>query len=440
MKKTLLLTFIILCVATIVFASGTQEKSNSQEGEPIVLQWWSWDPTMKEQNEALIEKFEMENPGVTVELSTYSTSEYWTKIRIQANQNKLPDVFTMSSGYLEEWANANLLMNLDNFIAQENIFDNFYKSIFDVGKSISGTDHYYALPFALVTTVLYYNKDAFDAQNIEYPSDDWSWNDFRTAAKKLTLDKDNDGNIDQWGFWFYGRYAQVEPWVFANNGNFLNTETTRFAPDEGADEALRMLTDLVVVDKSAPQPKVMSAVRQQDVFPQQLAAMWVDGSWMIHNNRLVAESDFNWGIAQVPLGPRGTTRVTYGWPDYYTLSPNTKHPEMAWKFAKFIAGEGLSMDMYMAGKIPSYISLAQSDEAVDPSKQPAEMALLNEQAAGDMKTSFTLGWSEWRGYAAAETLGLNGLIDAILDGDMNYDEAMKKGTVGINAVLSRYYK
>ncbi len=201
-----------------------------------------------------------------------------------------------------------------------------------------------------------------------------------------------------------------------------------------------MLTDLVLVDKSAPTPKEMSSVRQQDIFPQQLAAMWVDGSWFIDNNRILAGSDFNWGIANVPLGPSAKSRVTYGWPDYYALAPNTKNPEMAWKFAKFIAGEGLSMDMYMAGKIPSYISLAQSDEALDTSKQPSEIALLNTQASGEMKTSFTLGWSEWRGYGAAETLGLNGLIDAVLNKDMSYDEAMKKGTDSINSVLSRYYK
>ncbi len=188
MKRNVFI-ILVLIISISLFASGNQEKTDSTENTPITLQWWSWDPSMKEKNEALIEKFEMENPGVTVELSTYSTSEYWTKIRIQANQNKLPDVFTMSSGFLEEWSNANLLMNLDDLIAKDNLFDTFYKSIFDVGKSISGTDHYYALPFALVTTVLYYNKDAFDLANIEYPNDDWTWEDFRDAAKNLPLIK-----------------------------------------------------------------------------------------------------------------------------------------------------------------------------------------------------------------------------------------------------------
>ncbi len=435
MKKILLVLCIVLLALQGVSAAGAAEVQN----EEVVLQWWSWDPSMKERNEALIAEFESTHPNITVELSTYSTSEYWTKLRIQANQRKLPDVFTMSSGYLEEWANAGLLLDLGDMIEKDNLFEDFYQGIFDVGKSISGTDRYYAIPFALVTTVLYYNKDHFDAAGLRYPDDSWTWDDFTRAAKKLTKDTNGDGKTDQWGYWFYGRYAQIEPWVFANDGTLLN-ENMRFAPDANAMAALKMLTDLVLVDGSAPTQKEMSALRQQDIFPQQLASMWVDGSWNIDNNRIVSEDAFNWGISTIPQGPDADRKIGYGWPDYYAISPDTKNAAAAWEFAKYIAGEGLSLGDYMAGKIPSLKALAESDGFADPAKQPAEMGLLIEQADGELKTSFTLGWSEWRGYAAAETLGLNGLVDAIINGDVSFEKGMKEGAEGINAVLSRYYK
>jgi multiple sugar transport system substrate-binding protein len=346
----------------------------------------------------------------------------------------------MSSGSLEEWAENNLLYNLDSLIENDDTKDKFYSSLLDSAKQISGGDHYYALPFALVTFPLYYNKDAFDAAGIAYPTDDWTWDDFRSAAKALTIDKDGNGSIDQWGFWFYGRYAHIEPWVYANDGNLIDRDTMRYNPDENALEAIKMLTDLVLVDKVAPQPKEMSAYRQQDLFPKGVSAMFIDGSWNINNNRLVADPSMNWGIATVPKGPSATVGYTYGYPDSYAMAPNTENPQEAWEFTRYVAGEGLSLDTFMAGKIPAYKALTESDEFIDPNQKPAEMYILTEQAGSPMQSSFTKGWGEWRGYAAAASLGFNGVIDGILNGEIQYNDGMEGLLKSVNVVLKRYYK
>ncbi|MGD1819747.1 MAG: ABC transporter substrate-binding protein [Pleomorphochaeta sp.] len=440
MKKILIAFLVVFSVSlTCVFANGQKESSASSD-EPVVLEWWTWDPDMQEKNQEIIAAYEATHPNVTINNTIVSTKEYWTKIRILANQNKLPDVFTMSSSTLEEWAENGLVLELDDFINSDNTREEFYPALLDAVRDVSATDHYYALPFALVTTTLYYNKDAFDAAGIAYPTDDWTWDDFRSAAKALTIDKDNDGKIDQYGFWFYGRYAQIESWVYANGGHLLNRDTMKFDPDAAAIEALKMLTNLVLVDKSAPSQKDMSSYRQQDIFPQGIAAMWVDGSWNIDNNRNVADPSMNWGIAKIPTGPSTTNPITYAWADSYSIAPNTKNPQEAWEFTKYVAGAGLSLDMYMAGKIPSYEALTESDAFADPNQKPAEMYILKEQAASNMTTSFTKGWSEWRGYGAAEALGFNGLIDGVINGELSFDEALAKGEQSINTVLDRYYK
>jgi multiple sugar transport system substrate-binding protein len=441
MKKLLLALMVILTLSiSSGFAGGQSEGTQAKEDENVVLEWWTWDADMKEKNQEIIEAYQELHPNVTINNTIVSTTEYWTKIRILANQNKLPDVFTMSSSTLEEWAENNLVLELDSFIDSDDTREQFYSKLLDAVKDVSATDHYYALPFALVTTTLFYNKDAFDEAGLDYPSDDWTWDDFRDAAKKLTVDKDNDGTIDQYGYWFYGRYAHVEPWVYANGGQLLNHDTMRFEPDAAALEALKMLTDLVLVDKSAPSQKDMSSVRQQDVFPLEMAAMWTDGSWNIDNNRLVADPSLNWGIAKIPTGPSTDNPITYAWADSYSIAPNTKNPQEAWEFTKYVAGAGLSLDMYLAGKIPSFKALTESDAFADPNQKPAEMYILKEQADSEMTTSFTKGWSEWRGYGAAESLGLNGLIDGVINGEMSLDEALAKGTDSINTVLARYYK
>ena len=408
--------------------------------EETILEWWSWDVQLKARNEAIIKKFEAENPGVRVNLTTLSTSEYWTKIRLLANQKKLPDVFEMSSGYVEEWARDGLLLDLTPYVNTSLNKNDYYMSVFEAGKDIAGQGKYYAFPFALVTTVLFYNMDMFDKAGLAYPNANWTWDDFKKAAKKLTIDKNNDGTIDQWGFWFYGRYAHIEPWIYSNNGELLDRKTMTYNPDANAVEAMRFLTDLVLKDKSAPSKKAMSAFRQQDIFPQGIAAMWVDGSWNIDNNRTVADKKTRWGIAEVPRGPNGTNKYVNGWPDYFAISPYTKNTELAWKFTKYICGEGLSLDMYMAGKIPTYRKLAESPDFLQKDKMPPNMDILLKQANMPMKSSYSIGWSEWRGYGAAESVGLNGIIDAIIDGDMSFDNGMKTANESINKILKRYYR
>ena len=48
-------------------------------------------------------------------------------------------------------------------------------------------DGYYGLPRDFQTIVLFYNKDMFDAAGVAYPTADWTYDDLRNAAKKLTM-------------------------------------------------------------------------------------------------------------------------------------------------------------------------------------------------------------------------------------------------------------
>ncbi len=435
--KLSIILMIIFVLTIPVFSGGQTDSSESETG--ITIQYWSWDPELKSRNEAMIASFEAANPGITVELTTVEPKEYWTKIRIMANQKKLPDVFNLSSGYIEEWAQNDLLMEMDSFIDQDLEQNNFYMNLFDAVKDLSGTDKYYAFPYALVTTCLYYNKDMFDSAGIDYPDSEWTWDDFLEAARAMTKDLDGDGSIDQWGYWFYGRYAHIESWVYSNGGNLIDRETMRYAPDTNAMSALTFLTDLVLKENVAPSKKEMSAFRQQDVFPNGVAAMFVDGSWNIDNNRTVAGDSINWGIAELPIGPAGNGSLTYGWPDSLAISPTTEHAEAAWKFTRYAAGEGLSMDMVMAGKIPSYRPLTESDDFLERDMQPSNKELLIQQAGETMRTSFTLSWGEWRGYGAAEALGFNGVIDGIIDGDLEFTEALDIADTNINKIMTRNY-
>lgn len=441
MKKFIAIALVAL-LAFSVFAQGAKE-AESKTDEVVTIEWWNWDTSMSEQYKSIIAEFEAKNPNIKINMTLIATDggEYKTKLSILAQQGAMPDTFTISSGDLEQWAEEGLLRDITDLVeADKTIFDDFSKAMFDASKAIAKTEGYVSIPFAYVSTDLFYNKDMFDAAGLEYPNENWTWDDFLAAAKALTLDTNGDGEIDQWGFYGAGRYAQAQSWVVSNNGKLVNEETKTFDPDAKALEALQFVVDLVKEYKVAPQPKDMSSMRWQDIFPNQVCAMFVDGGWLSNDFRNNIGDKFQWGVTRVPMGPSATERQTYGWPDSYAMSPDTKHPEEAWTWLKYLAGEGITLDQFMAGKMPAYKALVESEAFVDLSKQPgADMQLFRDHTSDKFVTTYTKGWSEWVGYGAAETMGLAGGIDACLNGEYTFDEAIAKIKTNTDKVLSRYY-
>ena len=214
------------------FAQGASEKK-AEEG-PITLEWWTWDTGMIEQNQSIIAQYEATHPNVKINNTVIATDggAYKTQLSVLAQQKALPDVFMLSSGDIEEWASNGLCRKLDDLVASDpDIYKKFYESMFTSLKDVAKTDYLPGFPFAYVSCDLFYNKDAFDAAGLEYPNENWTWDDFLAAAKALTIDKNGDGEIDQWGYYGYGRYAEAVIMVKATELVGKDIHEVRTKPD-----------------------------------------------------------------------------------------------------------------------------------------------------------------------------------------------------------------
>lgn len=421
--------FANLAICALVLSAGTV---NAQD---TTLTFFSWDPEQLEVEQEAIAAFEAANPGVKVETMAMPPKDYWPRLSALAASGDLPDVFMMSSGFVKEWAAAGNLADLTAVVSDEQLA-NYYEGAASVGV-IDGKR--VAFPQNWVAPVLYYNIDMYEAAGIDPPSEDWTWDDFVAAAKALTVDEDGDGTTDTWGMWLYGRYAHIEPWVFRNGGRYLNADETALELNQEAVNALQFLTDLVNVEKVAPQPQEMEGVRQQDVMPLGMAAMWVDGSWNIANARSIIGDDFRWGIAQVPRGPDATdeTDAAYAWADLLSVADTSENQELAWKFIQHMVGEGRSASDFLGGKIPAYIDIATSEDWLETDQQPANKGLLLEIGEQNTYTGFSKNWSGWRGYDSTGSSGMNGELDEVLNGRKSLDEAIEALVIYGNDVLSR---
>jgi multiple sugar transport system substrate-binding protein len=424
MKQSI--TFAALVLGLTVSHAGAQE---------ITLRYFMWDPAQLEIERPAIAEFENANPGVRVDVQAMPPNDFWPRLSAQAAAGDLPDVFSMSSGFVKEWAAAGNLADLTDVAAQTDL-SAYYEAAVDVGRV---NDGFYAFPQNWVAPVLYYNKDAFDAAGIDYPDSDWTWEDFTEAARALTVDENGDGQPEQWGYYVYGRYAHTDGWIFRNGGVLVNEDETALAPNDQAVAAIRFLTDLVNVEKVAPAPQDMEGIRQQDVFPLGLAAMWVDGTWNVDNNRDIIGDSFEWGIAEIPMGPDATpeTARTYAWADLMSVAHNTEHPELAWAFIQHMVGAGRTAADFPGGKVPAYRAIAETQEWLEEGQQPDNKGLILELGNQNTYTGFSRDWSAWRGYAASGSGGMNGELDEVFNGRKSVDDAIEDFVAYGNDVLSR---
>ena len=403
--------------------------------QDTTLTYFSWDPEQLEVEQAAIQAFEEANPGVTVESTAMPPADYWPRLSALAASGDMPDVFMMSSGFVKEWAAAGNLADLSGLVTEEQLA-NYYEGATSIGV-VDGAR--VAFPQNWVAPVLFYNIDMFEAAGIETPQPDWTWDDFLEAARALTVDENDDGQIDVYGMYLYGRYAHIEPWVFRNGGRYLNADETALELNQEAVNALQFLTDLVNVEGVAPQPQELEGVRQQDVMPLGMAAMWVDGSWNIANTRDIVGDNFRWGIAQVPMGPDATeeTAAAYAWADMLAVANTSDNQDLAWAFIQHMVGAGRQASDFLGGKIPAYTDIATSEAWLETDQMPENKGLLLE--IGDQPTyaGFSANWSAWRGYDSTGSSGMNGELDEVLNGRKPLDEAIAAFTAYGNDVLSR---
>lgn len=411
------------------------------------LRYFSWEPAQTdtfESEQELIDACGAEG-GYRVELESLGTPDYFDRLEALAAANDLPDVFGVGSGTVDQWATAGLLLDISEYIERDiaPIQEQYFTGPFELARYPKPDGAYYAFPYAIIHTVLWYNMDAFDAAGIAYPSEEgWTWDEFLAAAEALTVDKDGDGAIDQWGYWMWrGRYAQTEGWIYQNNGDLLNASKTRFEPDANAVEALKFLTDLVTEYEVAPPPSEFEGLRMQDVVPLGHAAMFVDGNWQMNNFRAQHETNpdiaFRFAAAPIPRGPQWQEDITFAWADMFGIAADTEYPEQSWHLLNCITGPARTLEYQFAGKIPVYRPIAEDEAWLELDQMPPNKAFLLEWAKNPINASYTPGWGEWRGYTDGE--GLEGQIWAVQEGDITLEEALENAAAHANAVLGRIY-
>lgn len=275
--------------------------------------------------EVIVDAFEKENEGITVEVKTLPYADYFTALQTDLAGGTVADVFDI------EFANYAGYQKSGVLAALEGVDTSVYQPSLADAYATDGTQ--YALPSSFSNVVLFYNSELFDKAGLEHPTADWTWEDEKAAAEKLT-----DTAAGVWGDYQPISYHEFYKSVAQAGGQFLTDDgKPGFNSPEGIAAAKWLVeksgTTMPTAEQGAGTPDFDSKL-----FADGKLAMWHSGIWMFG---ALADADIAWDIA---VEPGGTKHASALFSNAVGVSSATKNKEAATKFAEFLTSSKTMVD------------------------------------------------------------------------------------------------
>lgn len=325
MKKALSL---MLCISILVILCTAPACA---EGESGKLSFYAWDEGQRGAMEAVIDVFHETYPDVEVELTIIPWSDYWLKMQTSLNTDNGPDVFWMNTTHASEYIPAGMVENLTPYIEADGIDLSVFPPAFIDCYSYDGS--LYGIPKDYDTIGLFYNKSIFDEAGVEYPTDDWTWDDLYEASKALA-----DAGFMAMDMDLAGDQTCVANFIYTNDGGRGLSEdgTTLHLNTPAVQEAFEYMLKFVDEGLSSDYYSLQE-LGSHERFMGGLTAMATSGSWNIHTY-IEALGEENLGVAEFPANKVEGCAI-----NGLSISINAKSQvkDLAWKFVKtFTTVEG----------------------------------------------------------------------------------------------------
>lgn len=358
------------------------ESEDVEEKEPVVVTFMRpgfGDDALMEVEAQLAPFYEM-YPYITVETQILPPPEVGTKLQTSLAGGAPPDIVQgISVGDAYKFSDSGQFLDLTP-LAEADGFD--WQNYFDTAniEFYNKNGRLECIAESSDTRTLAYNKTMFDAAGLDYPTDDWTWDDLLEAAKALTIDTDGDGQIDQWGFATHT--WDFQPWIWAAGGSLFNEDYSEILiTDPVVKETMQFLVDLQYEHGVWP-PQEVSAT-----FPE-IGFMFAQNQLAMYTARWIPDTvfffagieEFEWDVVMMPMHPETGLRAAGKGGGCIGAFAATEHPEetyLVWKwmtsdegvYARSVGSNGIPM---LPGGSPEVWTM--SSEAFNTVESPSNAA------------------------------------------------------------------
>jgi multiple sugar transport system substrate-binding protein len=224
----------ILVLSSVAGCSGKKSESQpaaSGNSSATTITYWYWadNSNYSSKMKDIVKSFNASNKSnvkVVAQEYPWNGGAYSQTLFTAVMGGGGPDVATFKLTSTPQFTANKLLANLDDYIAKWSNKDDIDQSMYNIMKQASGTDSIYVMPWNTQVLYVYYRPSLFKKAGISAPPT--TYDDFLTDCKKLTMDTNDDGKTDVYGFGMRGSKGGQEPWgsfIWARGGDFTNFTT-----------------------------------------------------------------------------------------------------------------------------------------------------------------------------------------------------------------------
>ncbi len=335
-------------------------KGNDSKADNVTLKWAIWDKESTAYWQALADGYEAAHENVKIDMVDLGSTDYMTVLATELSGSGSEfDVVTIKDvpGYAT-LVQKNAIRSLDDYIKTDGVDLTKYAGVTD---QVTVDGSLYELPFRNDFWVLFYNKDIFDAEGVDYPTNDMTFDEYDALARKLTK---TDFGSQVYGAHYHTWRSAVQLFgVLDGKHTILDGDYGFFANyynmvlNQEKDGVCRKYTDLKT-----------EGLHYSAAFSGGDVAMMNMGSWFIATmitNLANGEYDSslcgNWGIVKYPHAEGVEPGSTLGTITGLAVTTATDTPDAAWDFVKWVSGEEGAKVMAQTGNFPAIMT----SEAMD---------------------------------------------------------------------------
>lgn len=327
--------FLAACGNGGTATEGEEDASEAPDGR-VELEFWSFwgSGSRRETVERLINEFNDSQDNIFVEHVYQPWGDIWTKSLAAIAAGNAPDVIVQDINSVAQRAEANQATNLQEYINQEDISEEFYPQLWE---TVLYEEEAYAIPFNTDTQVLFYNKDAFEEAGLDPEAPPSTWEELEEMAR--TLDQQDGDTWTQIGF--YPRWnIGADVWALnADDGTswFDQSGNVTINTPEKI-EALEWMLDWqdYYGRETITQYEAEFGSGVADPFVSGLVAMRGQNINYYTDLRENAPEGFNFGVAPLPEREEGSGHWSWGGGFVLEIPENTEHPEESYEFIRFL--------------------------------------------------------------------------------------------------------
>lgn len=402
----------------------------SAQDDATTITWGFWgEPSEVATHESVAEAFMTEHPDINIEIWHQPWGDYFTQLQTlwaAGDAEVIPDVFFLFP--VPSYAPDGVLEELTPYIEEAGYdIEDYWPGLLE---SAMWDDGIYGFPRDIGLEVLYYNKDIFDEAGVEYPNEDWTWDDLLAAAEQLTVVEES-GRVARYALGMEGGKYQL--WVGQNYGGILDdmrNPTTCTLDQPEAVEGIAFFSDMMNNNYAMRDANLSQAGGDAAVFQSGQVAMIIQNA-----SRVSAfnAAGMNYDVAVVPI-PEGGQRSAGAGGAAWVMSSMSDNKDAAWTFLSWLQSTEGGQAIYTAsGEIlPALTSTAQSDVflGADAPPENREAFIIEGENAKVGRTGFFPEWSELDGSIIGPGL------QRIWSGEAAPEEALPQICEEVNAFLA----